>query len=171
MLALSCRRLMRLPSQNARPCVQALIHQPMFNPSQDEVRRFFCEVWTRQKAGQPLTPLQALAGGWIDQHPEYQHLLANADEAVSLRFDADSPAGNPFLHLAMHLAIAEQLSIDQPPGIRDCFQQLADRAGSAHEAAHETMECLGEVLWKAQRSGGVPDGQQYVECLRQRASS
>lgn len=143
----------------------------MFNPSQDEVRRFFCDVWTRQKTGQPLTPLQALAGGWVDQHPEYHHLLVNADEAVSLRFDTDSPVGNPFLHLAMHLAIAEQLSIDQPPGIRDCFQQLAERTGSAHEAAHETMECLGEVLWQAQRRAGVPDGQQYVECLRQRASA
>jgi hypothetical protein len=132
----------------------------MFNPSQDEVRRFFCEVWNRQKDAQPLTPLQTLAADWINQHPEYHHLLVNAEAAVSLRFDADSP-----------VAIAEQLSIDQPPGIRACFQQLSKRTASAHEAAHETMKCLGEVLWQAQRTGGIPDGQQYVECLRRRASA
>ena len=30
---------------------------------------------------------------------------------------------NPFLHLSMHLAIEEQLSIDQPPGIREAVRR------------------------------------------------
>ena len=26
----------------------------MFNPSRDQVRRFFCEAWARSRAGQPV---------------------------------------------------------------------------------------------------------------------
>lgn len=142
----------------------------MFNPSQDEVRHFFCEAWALQCRGAPQTPLQAMANEWINLHPEYHALLADADTAVQSSFDADTASGNPFLHLSMHLAIAEQLSIDQPPGIRDCFNRLAARLGTAHHAAHEIMECLGEVLWRAQREGGMPDGQVYLDCIRRRAT-
>jgi hypothetical protein len=141
----------------------------MFNPSQHEVRRFFCEVHDKRGRSAPLTPLESIAAGWIDEHPEYHALLAQAEEAVHQRFDGADGQGNPFLHLSMHLAISEQLSIDQPPGIRGLFEQLAARFGNAHEAAHQVMECLGEVLWRAQRDGGMPDGGAYLDGLRRRA--
>jgi Domain of unknown function (DUF1841) len=32
------------------------------------------------------------------------------------------------------------------------------------------MECLGEMIWASQRSGLPPDGQQYLECVRRRAT-
>jgi hypothetical protein len=32
------------------------------------------------------------------------------------------------------------------------------------------MECLGAMLWEAQRGGGAPDGAAYVECVRRRAT-
>jgi hypothetical protein len=67
----------------------------------------------------------------------------------------------------MHLSIAEQISINQPNGIRDAFQQLASRLGE-HEAHHQIMECLGEMLWISQRNGAPPDGESYVECIRRR---
>ena len=31
------------------------------------------------------------------------------------------------------------------------------------------MECLGEMMWRSQRSGLPPDGQAYVECVQRRA--
>ena len=46
----------------------------------------------------------------------------------------------------------------------------AARRGSAHEAQHEVMECLGEMLWTSQRSGLPPDGERYIECVRRRAT-
>ena len=30
------------------------------------------------------------------------------------------------------------------------------------------MECLGEMIWKSQRSGMPPDTAAYVECVRRR---
>ncbi len=142
----------------------------MFSPSQNDVRRFFCAALAKQAEGRPLSPLEAIAADWIGEHPEYRAELADADAAVAKVYDVETGRTNPFLHLSMHLSISEQVSIDQPPGIRQASELLAARLGSAHAAQHELMECLGEMLWESQRSGLPPDGARYVDCARQRAT-
>ena len=117
----------------------------------------------------PLTPLEGLAERWIAEHPEYASDLADADAAQAAVFTVDEGRTNPFLHLSMHLSISEQVSIDQPRGIRQAFDLLTARRGSAHEAQHAVMECLGEMLWASQRSGRPPDGEAYIECVRRHA--
>jgi hypothetical protein len=34
-----------------------------------------------------------------------------------------------------------------------------------HDAEHRMMECLGQILWEAQRSNSVPDDDKYLEFL------
>ncbi len=143
----------------------------MFQPSQHDVRRFFCEAYARRRDGLPLTPIQAQAVDWIDQHPEYHADLSDVDAALAAVFTVDDGRTNPFLHLAMHLSITEQMGIDQPSGIRQAVELLAARRNSMHEAQHEAMECLGEMIWTSQRSGLPPDGQAYLECVRRRATA
>jgi hypothetical protein len=140
----------------------------MFTPSQHDVRRFFCEVHRKDRANEILTPLEAVARDWVAQHPEYAGDLADADAALAADYSVESGAANPFLHLSMHLSIAEQVSIDQPPGIRAAHAALAQRLGSEHEAHHQIMECLGEMIWNSQRSGLPPDGAAYIECVKRR---
>jgi hypothetical protein len=140
----------------------------MFNPSKDEVRRFFCETWRKTQTNELLTPLEAIARDWLLQHPEYEAELADAEAAQATDYDIAKGQSNPFLHLSMHLSIAEQISIDQPPGIRAAFGQLAART-SEHDAHHAIMECLGQMLWNAQRNGTPPDGEAYVDCVRRSA--
>ncbi len=140
----------------------------MFNPTKDEVRRFFCDAWRKTHANEVLTPLEAIARDWMLQHPEYEAELSDPDAAQAADYDIAKGQSNPFLHLSMHLSIAEQVSIDQPPGIRGAFQQLAGRLGE-HDAHHAIMECLGQMLWTAQRNGTAPDGEAYVECVRRQA--
>ena len=146
----------------------------MFQPSQNDVRRFFCAAYLRQRDGLPLEPLQAMAARWIDQHPEYHALLDDEQGALNADFSIDRAQANPFLHLSMHLAIAEQLSIDQPPGVAAAFARLAARTDGEHGAAHEAMECLGRVLWETQRGLSAPDpqtiGAAYLDCLMRRAT-
>jgi hypothetical protein len=72
---------------------------------------------------------------------------------------------NPFLHLSLHLAIADQISVDRPAGIRAAYQALRQRL-EVHDAEHAILECLGETLWRAQREGGTMDTEQYLECVR-----
>ena len=142
----------------------------MFQPSQHDVRRFFCETWRKQRQGLPLTPMEAMAADWVTEHPEYHADLADVDVAVAASYSVEDGRTNPFLHLAMHLSIAEQCSIDQPTGIRQAVALLAARRNALHEAHHEVMECLGEMIWASQRSGLPPDGQAYLEAVRRCAT-
>jgi hypothetical protein len=142
----------------------------MFQPSQHDVRRFFCEVAAKQKQRAPLAAIEVLAGGWIDEHPEYAVDLADVDAALAASYSVEDGKTNPFLHLAMHLTISEQVSIDQPRGIRQAVELLAAKRNSLHDAHHEVMECLGEMIWESQRSGRPPDGFAYLDRVRQRAT-
>lgn len=141
----------------------------MFTPSSHDVRRFFCEAFRKQRAGEILSPMDAIAADWIARHPEYAGVLADAEGAIARDYSVESGQTNPFLHLSMHLSITEQVSIDQPPGIRAAHDSLVMRLGE-HEAHHQIMECLGEMIWTSQRNGAAPDGAAYVECVRKRAA-
>ena len=142
----------------------------MFSPSQADVRRFFCSVYAHAKQGQPLEAIEIIASQWIDEHPEYHADLADADTAPEKIYDVEGGRSNPFLHLSMHLSISEQCSIDQPHGIRQAVELLNRRRQSLHDAHHETMECLGRMMWESQRSGRPPDGTAYIDCVQRRAT-
>jgi hypothetical protein len=142
----------------------------MFQPSQQDVRRFFCAAYAKRRDALPLTAMDALAVRWIDEHPEYHAELADEAAALAAVYTVEEGRSNPFLHLSMHLTIEEQCSIDQPTGIRQAVQLLAARRGMLHDAHHEVMECLGEMIWASQRSGLPPDGQAYLEAVRRRAT-
>lgn len=143
----------------------------MFSPSPADVRRFFCGVYAKSRSQQPMEALEVLASEWIARHPEYHAELADVDAAVrALALSAPHDRENPFLHLSMHLSISEQCSIDQPPGIRQAVELLAARRGSLHDAHHEAMACLGEMLWNSQRDGRPPDGHAYIDAVRRRAT-
>ena len=142
----------------------------MFQPSQHDVRRFFCTTWARRRQGLPLDPMQALAADWIAEHPELHAELADEQAALAADYSVEGGRANPFLHLGMHLTIDEQLAIDQPRGIRQAVTLLAARRGSLHDAHHAVMECLGEMIWTSQRSGLPPDGQAYLEAVRRLAT-
>ena len=142
----------------------------MFNPSQEDVRRFFCGVFAKSRDSAPMDALETIAAQWLAEHPEYADDMRDADAALARNYDGSDGRTNPFLHLSMHLSISEQCSIDQPRGIRQAVELLAARRNSLHDAHHEAMECLGQMLWESQRSGRPPDGAAYVECVQKRAT-
>ena len=139
----------------------------MFNPSRDQVRLFFIDAWKKYREKQILSPLENMAVNLVQQHPEYHSLLENPD-SIEQDFTVDKGQTNPFLHLSMHLAIQEQLSIDQPPGIKAAHDRLVATL-DPHEAAHRIMEALGEVIWEAQRLNKPLDNERYIELIHQHA--
>lgn len=135
----------------------------MFNPSRDQVRQFFVEAWQKHLGKHILTPLETMAVQLIERHPEYHQDLTDPD-ALQQDYAVEQGKSNPFLHLSMHLAIDEQLSIDQPPGIKAAYQQLL-LSHDAHNASHIIMEALGEVLWDSQRLGTPLNNERYIELI------
>jgi hypothetical protein len=136
--------------------------------TREELRRTYAEAWRKEQARSPLTPLEALIVAVIGLHPEYHALIDDAQAALRFETSASSPAENPFLHMGLHLAVREQVSIDRPPGIRALAQSLQSRLGDSHRAEHALMEALAETLWEAQRSGRPPDEGHYLERGRRR---
>ncbi len=138
----------------------------MFNPSRDQVRDFFFDAWRKFGAQQPLTALEVMAVEIMSAHPEYHALLSARDKYVDRDYAPEGGDTNPFLHMSMHLSIREQVSIDQPAGVRAHHARLTTQTGSASDAEHLMMDCLAEMIWQAQRAKTAPDPALYLECLR-----
>jgi hypothetical protein len=140
----------------------------MFNPSREQVRRFFCDAWRKHLERLPLVGAEVTAVDIVSRHPEYHDLLTDTEGALAKEWTPEAGQMNPFLHLSLHLAIVEQVGIDQPPGIRPAFEALRARL-DLHDAEHVILECLGETIWHAQREGGQMDAHAYLECVRRSA--
>ena len=138
----------------------------MFDPSREQVRDTFFEAWRKYRAGAPLVGVEALALDAILAHPEYHDMLSQPERFRARDYTGES---NPFLHMSLHVALEEQLSIDQPPGIVQRFAALVARTGERHAAMHEAIECLAETVWRAQRDNAPPDSAAYLECLDRRS--
>ena len=123
----------------------------MFNPSREQVRLFFCDAWKKHVDRLPLVGAEVTAADIAARHPP------------------EGGAMNPFLHLSLHLAIHEQVSIDQPPGIRMAFEQLRARM-DPHDAEHVLIDCLGETIWRAQSQGQPMDAMAYVDAVKRKSS-
>ena len=138
----------------------------MFGTDRQSIRRFFIESRQKHLDGQPLSPLERLVVGVLQEHPEYDSLLSDSDAVIDKDYLPEQGETNPFLHMGMHISLQEQLSTDRPAGIRDLYQQLSNKIGDPHNAEHQLMECLGHSLWEAQRNNKAPDEQAYLDCIR-----
>ena len=140
----------------------------LFNPSRDQVRQFFCDAWQKHLKQSIIEGAEATAIDIMLRHPEYHALLASGEDAITRDWTPEGGEMNPFLHLSLHLAVAEQISINQPPGIRAAWQKLAAKR-DPHAAEHVILECLGETIFRAQQMGGGMDAAAYVESIERAA--
>ena len=62
----------------------------MFNPSRDEVRRFFADAWRKVRAQAPLEGLEKTAAAIILMHPEFHQLLEHPEKHLERDY---SPEG------------------------------------------------------------------------------
>lgn len=139
----------------------------LFTPSREEARRFFIEVWQKHQAGRPLAELERMTLAILLDHPEYHRFLR--EDLLDHDWRPEHGETNPFLHIGMHLAIEEQISIDQPSGIAALFQALCEKTGDPHTARHEMIDGLAEMIWQAQRQNTAPDPAVYLAILRKKA--
>jgi Domain of unknown function (DUF1841) len=134
------------------------------------VRAFFFDAWAKFKAHKSLTDLEKIALSVMHMHPEYHAILDAPEQFKSQEYFPEFGETNPFLHMSLHLSILEQISINQPIGITDIYEQLKFKHQVEHDAQHDILECLGEVIWQAQRNNSAIDSQYYVQLLQQKVS-
>ncbi|HEY0563244.1 MAG TPA: DUF1841 family protein [Methylophilus sp.] len=141
----------------------------LFNPSRDEVRSFFFEAWRKFNTQQVLTDLEKIAVSVMHMHPEYHSILNHPEQFQQQAYYPEMGETNPFLHMSLHLSILEQLSINQPIGIKQIYETLKIKHQNEHDAQHAILECLGETIWQAQRNQTGLDAQHYLSLLQQKA--
>jgi hypothetical protein len=137
----------------------------MLTNDRDTLRRIYVEAWRKHRESLPLEGVERVLVEVVLEHPEYHDLLADEDRALGTDFPPDAGQTNPFLHMGMHIAIREQLATDHPPGLRAAYHALAARLPDPHAVEHHIMECLGRVLWEAQRASRPPDEVAYLDCV------
>ena len=142
----------------------------LFNPSRDEVREFFFNAWAKFKRQEALTDLEKIGLGVMHMHPEYHAILDSPVQFKHQEYFPEFGETNPFLHISLHLSILEQISINQPIGIAAIYEQLKIKHQNEHDAQHDILVCLGEVIWQAQRNHSALDGSAYLTLLQQKAA-
>src|SRR2546430_1513442 len=124
----------------------------MFDPSREQVRDTFFGAWRKYRAGEPLVGIETIALDVILAHPEYHGVLGDPERHADADY-VDRP--NPFLHMSLHVALEEQLTIDQPPGIAAAFERLLARTGDRHDALYGASILIAKPIGDARHVGFI----------------
>lgn len=138
----------------------------IFGEQRDQFRRVFVDAWRKARRGAPLEPLEQAIVSVIGAHPEYHGILAQAD-VLTRDFAEQGDEANPFLHMAMHITIIEQITTDRPSGMRALYDSLRTHFHDSHALEHAIMQCLAQSLQAAREHGQVADEQGYIACVRE----
>ena len=137
----------------------------LFGGDRRQLREVFFQSWRKHRAGQILEGAERLVVAVALRHPEYHSLLDTPEASADRDWLPELGESNPFLHMALHIAIDEQLATGQPAGLRAHYALLCQREADEHAAQHAVMECLAEALWRAGRAGQAPEDRTYLDCL------
>ena len=78
----------------------------LFGTDRAALRRTFAEAWRKHRDGRPVEPLEARIADVVAQHPEYRRAVEDPD-SLERDFAPGEDGTNPYLHMAMHLALRE----------------------------------------------------------------
>lgn len=147
-----------LPLEGVEPLIVAVaLRHPEYHALLEHPARAEATTGARQMTGRMSAASRASLS---HRGPRFGPIIEDRD------YLPDGGQTNPFLHMGLHIAIEEQLTLDQPRGIRAQYQRLRARLADEHAVQHHIMECLGEMLWQANRQAVAPSDTVYLDCLR-----
>ena len=137
----------------------------LYGSRRETYRQVFVDYWQRFRAGQPLDAMAQRVVQVIQAHPEYHALLEDPELALGADFPPELGQSNPFAHMSLHVALLELLATGQPPGMVQAYARLRAQHGE-QVAEHLVVDCLGELIWQAQRAGTEPDLHGLLSCMQ-----
>ena len=133
----------------------------MFFQDRKQQREFLAKSWQKYTTNKTLDPLEEQLASIIITHPEYHELIEN----IESEYFPKQGEINPFLHINLHLALRDQLSINQPKGIKEVHQKLIDQYKDPHVVEHLMMECIVEMIYISQKNNTTMDQESYLNCI------
>ena len=134
----------------------------MFSLDRNKQRKFLVRSWQKYTSNKPLEPLEEQLASIIEIHPEYHEIFDNID----YEYFPEKGETNPFLHINLHLALRDQLSIDQPKGVKAVHQKLINYYKDPHVVEHLMMECIAEMIYLSQKNNKNMNQESYLNCIR-----
>ena len=134
----------------------------MFSQDRSKQREFLAKSWQKHINAQILEPLELQLALIVQKHPEYQALIND----INLEYFPEQGKTNPFLHINLHLALQDQLALDQPIGINDIYKKLIVIHSDTHEVEHMMMECIAEMIFNSQKNNTTLDQDNYLVNLK-----
>jgi hypothetical protein len=142
----------------------------LYGKTPQDTRPVFFASWKKYQQRETLSALEQQLVRVILDHPDYQAMFASHSHA-NVQADKMDTQGvayeNPFLHMGLHLAVRDQVTLDRPLGITDVYQTLLTRFQDAHAVEHLLMAQLARCLWEAQQGHGIPDEQAYLAACKE----
>ena len=136
----------------------------LYSQNRSKQRAFLSNAWVKFQNNESLNPMESQLVEIIKLHPEYHHLILTTDA----EYFPEQGQVNPFLHINLHLALREQLSINQPIEVRLTYNSLLEKIKDPHEVEHKIMDCIAETIFVSQNNRTNLDINFYIGCLRQK---
>jgi len=133
----------------------------LYSQNRSEQRAFLSNAWVKFQNNEGLDPMEFQLVEIIKLHPEYHHLIQTTDA----EYFPEHGQVNPFLHINLHLALREQLSINQPIEVRLAYDSLLEKIKDPHEVEHTLIDCIAEMIFLAQKNHSPFDYENYKRCL------
>ena len=135
----------------------------MFTTDRLKQRKFLAQAWEKYNSNHVLEPLELQLAKIIERHPEYQEFIKNLDT----EYFPEQGKTNPFLHINLHLALQDQLGLDQPKGIKKIYSQLLKKIKDTHQVEHIMMEQIAEMIFNSQKYNKTMNLEYYLESLNE----
>ena len=135
----------------------------MFTSDRSKQRQYLKQAWEKYTSQEQLEPLELQLSKIVEQHPEYQNLIKN----LGSEYFPEQGNTNPYLHINLHLTLQDQITMDQPKGIKEIHSQLLLKIKDAHEVEHMMMENIAEMIFNAQKNNAAFDLDGYIQALKQ----
>ena len=134
----------------------------MFTSDRSKQRQYLNQSWEKYTRQEELEPLELQLVKIIERHPEYINLIGN----LNSEYFPEQGNTNPFLHINLHLTLQDQLTMDQPKGIRGIHNRLLVKIKDEHEVEHMMMEHIAEMIFNAQKNNTAFDLNGYIIALK-----
>ena len=134
----------------------------MFTSDRSKQRQYLKQAWGKYTRQDQLEPLELQLAKIVEKHPEYHDLIKNLDS----EYFPEQGNTNPFLHINLHLTLQDQLTMDQPQGIRGIHNRLLVKIKDEHEVEHMMMEHIAEMIFNAQKNNTAFDLDGYIIALK-----
>jgi hypothetical protein len=138
---------------------------PVFSSTMRRMSRAsYADIWRRGIAKEPLEGEDALFFEIMQQHPEYSHCWEHAAELGDREVLIHGV--NPFLHIAIHSVVENQIAQRNPPETDQALFRLTRSGLDRHDALHHILQVLTPLMWDVMQKKVPFDNETYRRRLR-----